>query len=49
MRIVFRTAAKQAVLSGCGMLALCSAGTIARADQPIQRLKETSRAATRPR
>src|SRR5580700_4849001 len=35
MRIVVRTAAKQAALSGCGILALCTAGTIARADQPI--------------
>jgi hypothetical protein len=35
MRIVVRTAAKQAVLSGCGMLALCTAGTLARAGQPI--------------
>ena len=35
MRIVVRTAAKLAVVSCCGMLALCAAGTIARADQPI--------------
>jgi hypothetical protein len=35
MRIVVRSAAKQAALSGCGILALCTAGTVARADQPI--------------
>jgi hypothetical protein len=35
MRIVVRTAAKQAVLSGCGILAICTAGTVASADKPI--------------
>jgi hypothetical protein len=35
MRIVVRMAAKQAVLFGCGILALCTAGNVARADQPI--------------
>jgi len=35
MRIVVRTAARQAVLSGCGLLALCATSTLARAEQPI--------------
>ncbi len=35
MRTVLRRAATQAVLSGCGVVALCTSSDIARADQPV--------------